>query len=512
MNGKMITEPKEILQHFRSYIEDLSSSKQTLPDTLANLSSMEYASFLNEEKILDVEVCVEEIEVALKAMKLRKSGSGNGLDPEHIYYGGEILKVWLKKVFNRIIALEEVPVCLKEGVILPVYKGKGKDPLQMKNYRGITLSSVIAKLFELIILHRLSPIFEETGFPDISQTAYQRGLSCAHAIYATQEALLTHIREGGNQYICFYDVEKAFDSIELPILLKQLFEIGINGKLWRLLKSWYTHSPSRVRLNNCLSDLLHVGRGVKQGSVLSPTLFLTVMDCLLGRMRESNLGSSMRGVYTGAAIHADDLRTIATARDEILHQANVIQQFTDDTCLNLNVSKLEVVKISKTPQPPEKLQIIGHNVETTPAAKCLGVWWQSNLSASKSVNENVKKARKAFFALGSLGAFQGDLNPLSTCSIFETCVLPILLYGCETWLLDSSCLAVLESFQCEIGRRILCLPKHHSGNAVRIGLHWPSMSTRIFLRKVTFLSKLLRQNKDSLCSRNFYISSYFFFL
>ena len=183
-----------------------------------------------------------------------------------------------------------------------MYKGKGKDPLQMKNYRGITLSSVIAKLFELILLHRLSPIFKETGFPDISQTAYQKGLSCAHAIYATREALLTHIKEGGNQYICFYDVEKAFDSIKLPILLKQLFEIGINGKLWHLLKSWYTHSPSRVRLNSCLSDLLHVGRGVKQGSVLSPTLFLTMMDCLLGCMRESHLGSSLRGIYTGAAI------------------------------------------------------------------------------------------------------------------------------------------------------------------------------------------------------------------
>ena len=68
------------------------------------------------------------------------------------------------------------------------------------------------------------------GF-SISQTAYQKGLSCAHAIYATQESILTHIREGGNQCLCFYDVEKAFDSIELPVLLKRLFEIGINGKL-----------------------------------------------------------------------------------------------------------------------------------------------------------------------------------------------------------------------------------------------------------------------------------------
>ena len=94
---------------------------------------------------------------------------------------------------------------------------------------------------------------------------------------------------------------------------------------------------------------------------------------------------------------------------------------------------------------------------TTEAAKCLGVWWQSNLSASKSINENIKKARKAYFALGSLGAFNGDLNPLSSRSIFETCVLPVLLYGCETWLLDKSNLVVLEKFQCEIGRRILHL-------------------------------------------------------
>ena len=58
-------------------------------------------------------------------------------------------------------------------------------------------------------------------------------VSCANAIYATQEALLTHIREGGNQY---YDIVKAYDSIELPVLLKQLFECGIDGKLWHLLK------------------------------------------------------------------------------------------------------------------------------------------------------------------------------------------------------------------------------------------------------------------------------------
>ena len=65
-------------------------------------------------------------------MKLGRSGGGHGLDPEHIYYGGDRLKLWLKKIINENIALEEIPSCLKEGILLPVYKGKGKDPLQIK--------------------------------------------------------------------------------------------------------------------------------------------------------------------------------------------------------------------------------------------------------------------------------------------------------------------------------------------------------------------------------------------
>ena len=60
----------------------------------------------------------------------------------------------------------------------------------------------------------------------------------------------------------------------------------------------------------------------------------------------------------------------------------------------------------------------------------------------------------------------------------------------------------IESFQCEIGRRILHLPKHYSGNAVLIGLHWLSLSVRIFLRKFFFFwENYSTLPKDTLCSR-----------
>ena len=469
----------------------------------STITDLEDKSFWNKEDILDTQIDVAEIEGALKTLKLGRSGGIDGLDPEHLYYGGEVLKLWLKKIFNRFTALEEVPNCLNEGLVIPVYKKNGKDPLLPGSYRGITLSSAIIKVFEIILLQRLTPILDESGFPDPAQTAYQKGMSCIDAIYATQETLLTHARENGKPLLCFYDVEKAFDSIELPILLKEMYAVGINGKLWRLVKSWYSTSSGRVRINNHISDKFTISRGVKQGSVLSPTLFLIVIDVLLKRLRESNYGLAIRGTYMGAAIHADDLRTAAPSIESNASQADIIKEFTVDSCLKLNASKLEIVRISTQSQESESLQINDISVCTSSSAKCLGVWWQHDLSAKRSVTENIIKARKAFFALGNLGAFQGDLNPLSSSSIFEICVIPTLLYGCETWILDSGCLKALESFQCEIGRRILRLPKFYSNNAIRIGLHWPTVSTRILLRKLSFLAKLLCSINDSISTRVF---------
>ena len=79
--------------------------------------------------------------------------------------------------------------------------------------------------------------------------------------------------------------------------------------------------------------------------------------------------------------------------------------------------------------------------------RCLGTQWSVDLSAKDSVKINITKAQRAFFGLGSIGAFHGKLNPLSGSSIFDTCIVPILLFGCETWILDSSTLDLLERFQ-----------------------------------------------------------------
>lgn len=199
----------------------------------------------------------------------------------------------------------------------PIYKAKGKEV------------SPYLKLLETIILQRLNPFLEDLNIPNCLQTAYRKG-SCSDAIFTTQEALLVHLRKGGHPYLCLFDLEKAFDSIEHSILLKRLFEIGINGRCWRIISDWYSAAMSSVRINSTLSNPFPISRGVKQGSVLSPILFLIAIDSLLSDLKTKDVGLSIYGTFVGAAAHADDVRTIASSKKTIIDQAKIIENFTSN--------------------------------------------------------------------------------------------------------------------------------------------------------------------------------------
>ena len=460
--------PSKIASEFCNYFHKLASSQLNSNQCTDTLSHLLNLSYTHPNSILDDLFDEEEISLAINRLWCGKAAGPDKLQPEHLKYGGHTLVLWLRKLFNRLISLEDIPSCLKDGLVTPIYKKQGKDPLQVSSYRGITISSVLAKILQTLILTRMSDVIAELNLPDILQTAYQKGLSCSDATFATQEALIAHLREGGHPYLCLFDLEKAF---ELPILLKRLFDIGIRGRCWRIIHRWYTTASSRVKINGSISDSYPITRGVKQGSVLSPILFLMVIDTLLGNLRQNKAGISMYGTYIGGAAHADDLRTIAASKDSIVQQYSIINQFTEGNHLRLNLSKTEVIKISHHLSDPELIHLPQLELFTTSSAKCLGVWWQHNLMAERSVKENITRARKAFFAQGAIDAFLGHLNPMSSSSVFETCVVPVLLYGCETWLLDQATLSSIESFQVEIGRRILKLLSFFSTHLSRMAFY-----------------------------------------
>ena len=108
IDDQIKTDPVEIASHFKEFYANLCSSSpsahlESLESTIAVLKDK---SYWNKEDILDT---VIDIEGALKTLKLGRSGGIDGLDPEHLYYGGEVLKLWLKKIFNSLRRRPQLP-------------------------------------------------------------------------------------------------------------------------------------------------------------------------------------------------------------------------------------------------------------------------------------------------------------------------------------------------------------------------------------------------------------------
>ena len=282
----------------------------------------------------------------------------------------------------------------------------------MKNYLGISLTSVPAKVFELILSCRITPLLEAAGIPQITQTAYRERDSCTDSIFAGMEALAQFTLSGDNVYSCFYDLRSAFDIVEFCILLENPFHAGVNGKFWRLLRDCYHDLTSQVRLGTYMSEPFAISRGIRQGSVLSPMLFNLVMDPLLSELRTRCLGISINDLFLGVFGHADDLRTMASNIEDTTHQASFINSFTRSQ-LHLCPEKCAFLQSGNNILPCSLKIDDEVSLPLEKTVKRLGVWWDNFSSSHVCVKERIQKARATFFVNGQLGAFHGLLNPLS---------------------------------------------------------------------------------------------------
>ena len=141
--------------------------------------------------------------------------------------------------------------------------------------------------------------------------------------------------EGDHIYSSFYDLQCAFDTVEYCILLEELFNASLKGKLWRIIKHLYTNPTKCVRVCNKTSAHFSIGRGVRQGSVLSPTLFNLVLDPLLIRLKSMQLDLNINGLFLGAFAHVDDLRAYSTSLSDAKTQVSVVNSYTNSRGLKL---------------------------------------------------------------------------------------------------------------------------------------------------------------------------------
>ncbi len=106
----------------------------------------------------------------------------------------------------------------------------------------------------------------------------------------------------------------------------------------------------------------------------------------------------MNEFYAGGFLHADDIRTLATSEASLQAQVGIVNEFARKNFLKLNLSKCEVVVFTRNQQVALPVcEVEGSVLPASGEGKCLGYWWKGDLLATRAVEENIKKARRAFF-------------------------------------------------------------------------------------------------------------------
>ena len=166
------------------------------------------------------------------------------------------------------------PESLKDGIIIPVHKNG--SPFGPNNYRGITLSSFLGKLFCHVINNRISSELDKRSFLNHEQAGFCKNYrTSAHmfVLRTTVDKYVLNSKNGSKLFACFIDLKKAFDTVWRDGLFLKLQHAGINGKIYNVIKSMYKNSHSNVKCKHVISDPIEITNGVHQGNVLSPLLF-----------------------------------------------------------------------------------------------------------------------------------------------------------------------------------------------------------------------------------------------
>jgi len=136
-------------------------------------------------------------------------------------------------VFSAMLIHGVVPSLFGLGIILPLIKGHNLDSSASENYRGITLSAHISKIFEMCILE----IYSNYLWPLICSLALKR-VGCSHALYAVKSVVHQFISGNSTVNLCALDMSKMFDKLNHYALFAKLMDRNVPLLFFWI--SWWT--------------------------------------------------------------------------------------------------------------------------------------------------------------------------------------------------------------------------------------------------------------------------------
>ena len=343
--------------------------------------------------------------------------------------GVDALAVPICDLLRAMLIHGFIPKILLVCQLIPIVKNTKESKLSSSNYRLIAISSLLLKLLDHLILelscHELKPSPHQMGF--------QRGLSTNMCTWSLVETINIFRNQGGPVFLCLMDLTKAFDLVKFNILFRKLSN-KVAPILLRLLIFSYVHQECSVNWNGSKSSKFKISNGVRQGAVLSPTLFNLYIDSLFDRLRESGCGCWIKDLFFGAWGYADDIGLLAPSRDALQRMVNTCQKFFTEHGIQISVN----TDISKT-----KTKIIAFGVDVTECLPvCLGSrplpfvqQWEHLgvlISSDESLHHDLNLKKGAF--IGKVHGLRQELGSQDPSVFIKLVQIYMLhLYGSSLW-------------------------------------------------------------------------------
>ena len=280
------------------------------------------------------EVMETEVKEALRHIYNRKSAGCDGIPIELLKAGGEEAEKVMTGLCNCIWKRKEWPTDWKKSVYVPIYK-KG-DKQECGNYRTIALISHASKVLLWIIQRRLG-VFLIPELP-IEQAGFGRG---TRDHIANLRWMMEKAREHQRYlYMCFIDYTKAFDCVDHDILWVVLRDMGVPVHLIVLLRRLYTNQEATVRTGFGETDNIDIGKGVRQGCILSPLLCNIYAENIMREaLEEWERGISIGGRMVTNLRYADDTTLLAGTKEDLVELVGRVRRASEKAGLYLNVGK-----------------------------------------------------------------------------------------------------------------------------------------------------------------------------
>jgi len=424
--------PDAWVEHFSNIFLAPREHRHTSMNTVSR-------TFVCNSNLLDADITNSEIKEAISHLKAGKAPGTDNVLGDMIKSASGVLLPCLLRLFNRIFQMSVYPKQWVESIIVPIHKkGAFNDP---NNYRGISLTSNLSKVFLHILNNRLQSWAEENGVIGEEQAGFRRKYSTVDNIFVLHSVVKKYLFRHKKLFVAFVDFSKAFDTVNRQALWGILEQFGIQGRMGNMLKAVYECVKCCVKCDGITTDFFSCQNGLKQGCKLSPFLFSLLMTSLANEIKDKGKHGVQlvaNGIDLFVLLFADDVVLLSDTVPGLQNQINNLEAAAGRLGLRANLQKTKVMsfRLGGHMARHEVWYLYDQKLEVVSAYRYLGVTLSTKVCTNAVLSDLACRGRAAVYRIMRTLRGLVHVSPQVLNKIVDAQIQPILLYGSEIWGMD----------------------------------------------------------------------------